>query len=99
MKELIILMKEGACALKANVSGKMIASGALGSTMLLGSSITAFASPPSTPTVAITEDMLKPIVDGIVANLAVILPIGIAIMGILIGVRLIPTLLGRFTRA
>lgn len=30
------------------------------------------------PTIAITEEMLKPLVEGVVANVGVILPIGLA---------------------
>lgn len=48
--------------------------------------------------VAITSEMLSPITDAVIANIGVILPIGIAIFGILIGVSLIPTLVKKFAR-
>ena len=47
--------------------------------------------------VAITDTMLEPIVDYIVGNLAVIVPVGITIMGIMMGIGLIPKVLGKFT--
>ena len=54
-----------------------------------------------TPTnsIAITAEMLEPVVDAITGNIAVILPIGITIFGIMIGLQLIPSLLRRFTMA
>ncbi len=67
-------------------------------------SVPAFAS--STPgtgdittgleSVAITTDMLKPVVEGVASNLAVIIPIGIAIFAILLGVTLIPKVIKKF---
>lgn len=50
------------------------------------------------PNVAITTDMLSPIVDGISANIGVILPVGIAIFAIMIGIGLIPTLIKKFSK-
>lgn len=46
--------------------------------------------------VAITADMLKPITDALTSNLGVLLPVGIAIMGIMIGVSLIPRIVYKF---
>lgn len=46
--------------------------------------------PVSIPSVAITEDMLQPLVDGIMANINVVLPFGIIIFGLMLGVRMIP---------
>ena len=40
--------------------------------------------------------MLKPVVDGVAANLAVIIPIGIALFAILLGVTLIPKVIKKF---
>ena len=51
-----------------------------------------------TPSVAITAEMLSPITDAVTANIGVILPVGIAIFGILIGVALVPKLIKRFTK-
>lgn len=47
---------------------------------------------------AITSDMLTPIVTSVTQNVGVILPVGISLMGIMIGVKLIPKMIGRFTR-
>lgn len=46
--------------------------------------------------VAISTEMLKPVVDGVAANLAVIIPIGIALFAILLGVTLIPKVIEKF---
>ena len=48
------------------------------------------------PAIAITSDQLQPIIDTLVANLDVLLPVGITIMGIMIGVSLIPRIVYKF---
>ena len=48
------------------------------------------------PTIAITEEMLKPLVEGVVANVGVILPIGLGLFAIFLGIRIIPGLISRF---
>ena len=50
----------------------------------------------TTPAIAITSDQLQPIVDTLTANLDVLLPVGITIMGIMIGVSLIPRIVYKF---
>ena len=47
-------------------------------------------------TVAITQEMLAPITDTLTSNLNVLLPVGISIMGIMIGVSLIPRIVYKF---
>lgn len=42
------------------------------------------------PTIAITQDMLKPIVDSVVSNIGIVLVPCIVVFGILLGVKLIP---------
>lgn len=44
----------------------------------------------------ITAEMLQPITDAITGNLETLLPIGITIMGIMIGVSLIPRIIYKF---
>lgn len=44
----------------------------------------------------ITAEMLKPITDALTSNLEVILPVGMAVMGTMIGVSLIPRLIYKF---
>jgi hypothetical protein len=44
----------------------------------------------------VTTAMLTPIVDTITANVGVILPIGLTIMGIMVGLSLIPRVLYKF---
>jgi hypothetical protein len=46
--------------------------------------------------VNVTSTMLEPITDSITANLGVLLPVGIAIMAVMIGVSLIPRIIYRF---
>lgn len=91
-----------AASVKAKVNTKMLAFPAVGTAAALGTSAVAFASETggasSLPSVAITEDMLSPLVEGVVANIGVILPIGLGLFGIMIGVRIIPSLINRFLR-
>jgi len=44
----------------------------------------------------ITSAMLEPIVSAITSNLGVLLPVGISIMAIMIGVKLVPRIIYRF---
>lgn len=46
--------------------------------------------------VNVTAEMLEPITDSITSNLGVLLPVGIAIMAVMIGVSLIPRIIYRF---
>lgn len=45
---------------------------------------------------AITSDMLAPITTALTDNLGVLVPVGITIMGIMIGVNLIPRIVYKF---
>lgn len=49
--------------------------------------------------IGITSAMLEPILEYVTGNIAVIMPVGIAVMGIMIGVGLIPTIIKKFTNA
>lgn len=49
------------------------------------------------PSVSITTDMLKPLVEGVVANIGTVLPVGLGIFSIFLGIRIIPKLISRFT--
>lgn len=51
----------------------------------------------STPTATITEAMLQPLVDGVTANVGVILPVGLGLFAIFLGISLIPRLIKKFT--
>lgn len=46
--------------------------------------------------VNVTSDMLQPITDSITGNLGVLLPVGIAIMAVMVGVSLIPRIIYKF---
>ena len=50
----------------------------------------------SAPLVNVTGEMLAPITDSITSNLGALLPVGITIMGIMIGVSLIPRIVYKF---
>ena len=50
----------------------------------------------TSPGVAITPDMLAPLTEAVTANLGVLLPVGITIMGCMIGVGLIPRIVYKF---
>ncbi len=47
---------------------------------------------------AITTEMLEPILDGLKANIGIILPIGIGIFAIVLGIRFIPRIFKMFTK-
>ena len=49
-----------------------------------------------TVSIAITSEMLEPITTAVTSNLNVLLPVGITIMGIMIGVSLIPRIVYKF---
>lgn len=44
----------------------------------------------------LTADMLKPIMSALTDNMGILLPVGIGIMGVLIGVSLIPRIVYKF---
>lgn len=50
----------------------------------------------TTSLVNVTAAMLEPITDSITSNLGVLLPVGITIMAVLIGVALIPRIVYKF---
>lgn len=50
----------------------------------------------STSAGLVTADMLAPITDTLNSNLAVLVPVGIAIMGTMIGIGLIPRIVYKF---
>lgn len=47
-------------------------------------------------TVSVTAEMLKPITTAVSGNLDVLLPVGIGLMAIMIGVSLIPRIVWKF---
>lgn len=50
----------------------------------------------TTTTAFVTADMLAPITDSLNANLQVLVPVGIAIMAVMIGISLIPRIVYKF---
>lgn len=88
---------------KIETKAKALAAPALAGAVTVGSSVVAFASETTPalelPKINITTQMLQPLVEGIVANVNVVLPVGLGIMGLMLGIRIIPGLLRRFTGA
>lgn len=71
--------------------------------MSAASSVVAFAadaggSGSSLPSIAITTDMLTPLVEGVMSNVQVILPVGLGLFAIFLGIRIIPGVISRFVR-
>lgn len=94
-------LKDKIANLKSHVSPAALAAPVVGAATVLGSSVMAFASESggsSLPTIAITTDMLTPLVEGVVANIGVILPVGLGMYAIFLGIRIIPGLISRFVR-
>lgn len=50
------------------------------------------------PTIAITQDMLTPLVEGVIANIGAILPMALGIFAIFLGIRIIPSFISKFAR-
>lgn len=46
--------------------------------------------------VVITEAMLQPVIDSITGNLGVLLPVGLTVMAVMVGVALIPRIIWKF---
>lgn len=82
----------------AKVKGKIMLSAGAVSAAVVSTGVMAFASEAgsSGPSIVITEAMLTPVTEGIVANMAVILPVGLGIFGIFTAVKLIPKLIKIF---
>lgn len=78
----------------------MILSTAVAALTAVGSSGVQLMGSGSDPlaNIAITQDMLKPILDGIIANVGVILPIGLAIFAVVLGISFIPKIIGHFAK-
>lgn len=48
------------------------------------------------PTIALTADMVKPIVDAVSSNIGILVPVGIGILAVMVGVNLIPRVVYKF---
>ena len=98
------MVKGAVCAFTDKVNLKLMALHAAGTCAALSSSVTAFAVDETTgggytfPTVTITNEMLTPLVEGIVAIISSILPVGLGIFAVFLGIRIIPSLISRFAR-
>ena len=82
---------------------KILLAPALVGAMAAGSPVVAFASEGGgggggLPSFSITEEMLSPLVEGVMSNSQVILPIGLGLFAVFLGIRIIPGLISRFMR-
>lgn len=84
-------------AMLQNPKAKNILFAGAGTATALASVVPAFASGDPLPSIAITTEMLAPLVDSVVANVGVILPVGIGLFGMFLGIKLIPMLFSKFT--
>ena len=89
--------------MKTNFNSKMLTVPASAAALLTTLSVSSFASEgegalTELPTIVITEEMLTPLVDGVVSNIAAILPTGLGLMGLILGIRLIPGVIARLVR-
>lgn len=85
-------------AMLQNPKAKNILFAGAGTATALATAVPAFAvEPTELPSIAITTEMLTPLVDSVVANVGVILPVGIGLFGMFLGIKLIPMLFSKFT--
>lgn len=92
--------KEMLQSVKTKTAGRMAVMSATGAAAIVGAAVPAFAATEpggaDLPTIAITTDMLKPLVEGVVSNIGVVLPVGLALFAIMLGIRIIPGMVKRF---
>ena len=89
--------------MKTNFNSKMLTVPASAAALLTTLSVSSFASEGGGAAtefakIAITEEMLAPLTQAVADNLATILPTGIVIMGLMLGVRIVPSVFSRFMR-
>lgn len=86
----------------AKLPGKALVSSAIAAGTVVGMSVPAFASGSggsvSLPTISITTEMLRPVVEGVIANISAVLPVGLSLFVVFLGVRIVPGLISRFIR-
>lgn len=87
--------------LKEKFKSKFLVVTGMVSSALSMMAIPSFAADPegALNSVAITSDMLQPLLDGITANIGVILPVGVAVFAVFLGVSVLPKLVRKFTSA
>lgn len=96
--EFLNSLKEQINTAKTYISGKAIAASMLFAGMFSTLTVSSFAAEGDLPTVSITTEMLKPLVEGVVANVGVVLPIGLGLFSIFVGIKLIPKLFSKFIK-
>lgn len=99
MSKTFAIIKNGIEKVNSHINMNRVASSALAVSAVACTAVCAFAAEGDPlPTIAITSDMLTPLVQGVVSNIGVILPFGIGLFGIFLGIRLIPGLISRFVK-
>ena len=84
--------KEVFQAFKNKVNLKLMAAPAAGAVVAASSAVTAFAADETGTATTF------PLVQGVVDNISAILPVGLGLFAIFLGIRIIPGLLSRFAR-
>lgn len=74
----------------------LIGSGAVGGVATVFAPMAAFAEEATVDTVVVDASLVQPIVTSISSSIDALLPIGISIMAIMIGVSLIPRIIYKF---
>ena len=77
-----------------NIKGKVLAVVGVTGAGVVGA-VPAFAEG-SPSAVVVTSEMLQPVVSAITDNLGVLLPVGLTILAVMIGVSLIPRIIYKF---
>ena len=83
---------------------KALLAPAIGGAVAAGTTVVAFAAETgggtttTLPSISITTEMLTPLVEGAMSNVQVILPVGLGLFAIFLGIRIIPGLISRFVR-
>lgn len=88
MKKFVTKAKECFSGISHQFVGAGVASAAVS-----GLALSTFAADPK---VAITTEMLEPVVDMIISNIAVVMPIGLTLFGIMAGIAIVPRLIRAF---
>lgn len=92
MKNLFVKAKEAVSSIKTKAV-------VMATSAVSALTVTALASvESSSPSVVVTEEMLQPVINGVTGNVSVILPVGIIIFGILLGIGFVPKIIKKFAK-
>lgn len=104
MNKIIPKLIQKASSLQKTSHKKLIISGIMATSFFTSLGTIAFADMPlqvsgsvisDLPLISISKDMLRPLVDGIMAHINLVLPAAIPLLGILLGFRVFPAFLSK----